>query len=292
MAPAFDGQSHSTRSDGSLEPAEVVARAAAAGVEVLALTDHDTAEGVSEARGAGRREGVRVVPAVELTAVDGEHDELHVVAYEIDHEAPGLVDALVDLRTDRERRVLTMADRLEELGLALARDELDERRRAGLPLGRPHLARAVLGDPRNWQRLQAEGIAGAGGLFPAYLVPGAPGYVARERPTVAEAIALVHDHGGVAVWAHPFWDLADPIEVEATLRRFAAGGMDGVEAFYPAHDRAQTHLLDDLAGELGLLATAASDFHGPEHEHFSRFLAYDTFGRQPRLGDLAVGGWP
>jgi predicted metal-dependent phosphoesterase TrpH len=259
---------------------------------VLALTDHDTAEGVSEARGAGRREGVRVVPAVELTAVDGEHDELHVVAYEIDHEAPGLVDALVDLRTDRERRVLTMADRLEELGLALARDELDERRRAGLPLGRPHLARAVLGDPRNWQRLQAEGIAGAGGLFPAYLVPGAPGYVARERPTVAEAIALVHDHGGVAVWAHPFWDLADPIEVAATLRRFAAGGMDGVEAFYPAHDRAQTHLLDDLAGELGLLATAASDFHGPEHEHFSRFLAYDTFGRQPRLGDLAVGGWP
>ncbi|MDQ3609457.1 MAG: hypothetical protein M3459_11230 [Actinomycetota bacterium] len=118
-------------------------------------------------------------------------------------------------------------------------------------------------------------------------MPGAPGYVARERPTVAEAITLVHDHGGVAVWAHPFWDLADPAEVEATLRRFAAAGMDGVEAFYPAQDRAQTHLLDDLAGELGLLATAASDFHGPEHEHFSRFLAYETFGRQPRLGDLA-----
>jgi predicted metal-dependent phosphoesterase TrpH len=292
MAPTFDGQSHSTRSDGSLEPAEVVARAAVAGVEVLALTDHDTVEGVDEALGAGARAGVRMVPAVELSAVDGAHEELHVVAYGLDHRAPGLVAALVDLRADRERRVLAMADRLEELGLRLARDELDQRARAGLPLGRPHLARAVLGHQANWPRLQTEGIEGAGGLFPAYLVPGAPGYVARERPTVADAIALVHDHGGVAVWAHPFWDLADPAEVEATLRRFAAAGMDGVEAFYPTHDRGQTHLLDDLAGELGLLATAASDFHGPEHEHFSRFLAYDTFGRQPRLGDLAVGGWP
>jgi predicted metal-dependent phosphoesterase TrpH len=286
MVIAFDGQSHSTRSDGSLEPAEVVARAAAAGVEVLALTDHDTVAGVGEVLAGGRRLGVRVVPAVELTAVDGAHDELHVVAYGIDHEAPGLVAALADLRADRERRVLAMADRLEELGLALARDELDERRRAGLPLGRPHLARAVLGHPRNWPRLAAEGIAAAGGLFPAYLVPGAPAYVARERPTVAEAITLVHEHGGVAVWAHPFWDLADPAEVEATLRRFAAAGIDGAEAFYPAHDRAQTHLLDDLAGELGLLATAASDFHGPEHERFSRFLAYETYGRQPRLGGL------
>jgi len=133
---------------------------------------------------------------------------------------------------------------------------------------------------------QAHSTRSDGSLEP-YLVPGAPGYVPRERPTVAEAITLVHDHGGLAVWAHPFWDLADPAEVKATLRRFAAAGTDGVEAFYPAHYRAQTHLLDDLAGELGLLATAASDFHGPEHAHCSRFLAYETYGRQPRLGDLA-----
>lgn len=287
MPPAFDGQSHSTRSDGSLPPAEVVARAAAAGVGVLALTDHDTVEGVGEALAAGPAHGVRVLPAVELTAVDGDHDELHVVGYGLAHDAPDLVAALADLRADRRRRILAMADRLEELGFSLARDELRERSRAGLPLGRPHLARAVLGHPRNWQRLAAEGIEGAGGLFPAYLVPGAPGYVARERPTVADAIALVHDHGGVATWAHPFWDLDDPPEVEATLRRFAASGLDGVEAFYPTHDRAQALALDDLAGELGLLSTASSDFHGPEHERFSRFLAYETFGRQPRLGDLA-----
>ena len=288
--PVFAGQAHSTCSDGTLAPAEVVARAARAGVEVLALSDHDTVDGVDDALAAAARAGIALVPAVELTAVDGEHDELHVLGYGLDHCARGLRDALAGLREDREYRILAMADRLEELGWRLARDELAQRRAAGRPLGRPHLARALLGHPGNWERLRAEGITGPGALFPAYLVPGAPGYVARSRPTVAEAIELVHDHGGVTVWAHPFWDLADPAEVEAALRRFAAGGLDGVEAFYPTHDAPRARLLDDLAGELGLLATGASDFHGPEHEHFSAFLTYELHGRALRLDAPQLAG--
>jgi 3',5'-nucleoside bisphosphate phosphatase len=286
VPPAFDLQSHSTHSDGALPPAEVVRAAAAAGVELLALTDHDTVSGVGEAAEAAQREGIGLVPATELSSVDGEHEELHILGYGIDHTDAALGDTLVDLRGDRERRIIEMAQRLKDMGFSLDERELDERSARGEPLGRPHLASALLDHPDNAQRLADEGIQGPKELFPAYLIPGAPAYVARSRPTVADAIALIHDAGGVAVWAHPFWDIDDPAEVESTLRRFAALGIDGVEAFYPTHDATQAALLDDLATELGLLATGSSDFHGPEHKTFPRFLAFDTNGRTPRLGVL------
>ena len=103
-----------------------------------------------------------------------------------------------------------MADRLRELGFELDDAPLVARREAGKPIGRPHLADAVLAHPANAERLAAEGIAGRDELFPPYLVPGAQAYVARSRPTVAEAIEVIHAAGGVAVWAHPFWDVDDP----------------------------------------------------------------------------------
>ncbi len=287
MAASFDLQAHSTHSDGALGPAEVVRRARRAGVELLALTDHDTVGGVAEAIDAARAEGLRVLPAAELSAVDGEHEELHVLGYGVDHEDPWLLDTLADLRADRERLVLAMAERLRAQGLALDPGELDERRARGEPLGRPHLARAVLDHPANAGRLAAEGIEGPRELFPRYLVPGTPTYVPRTRPSVADAIDLVHRAGGVAVWAHPFWDLSSPGEVTRTLRRFATLGLDGVEAFYPTHGVEQAALLDDLARELGLLTTGSSDFHGPQHEAFSGFLTFSLHGRTARLGSLA-----
>ena len=129
-----------------------------------------------------------------------------------------------------------MADRLEELGFALDRSELAARERAGAPLGRPHLADAVLAHPANAAKLRAEGIDGKGTLFPPYLVPGAIAYVARTRPSVEEAIEVIHAAGGVAVWAHPFWDIAERDVVLAAIDHFAAAGLDGVEVFYAAHD--------------------------------------------------------
>jgi predicted metal-dependent phosphoesterase TrpH len=108
-------------------------------------------------------------------------------------------------------------------------------------------------------------------------------------PSVAEAVGLIHDAGGVAVWAHPFWDLADPGEVLATLERFAALGMDGVEAFYVTHTEEQTRLLAARAQELGLLTTGSADFHGPGHAQFSSFGAFDLHGLEPRLGPIAQG---
>jgi 3',5'-nucleoside bisphosphate phosphatase len=124
-------------------------------------------------------------------------------------------------------------------------------------------------------------------LLWAYLVPGAPAHRPRTTPTVAEAIAIIHAAGGVAVWAHPFWDVDDPAAVHATIDRFAALGLDGIEAFYPTHDAEQARLIARRCGELGLLTTGSADFHGPAHPLFNRFRAFELHGLQPRLGPIA-----
>jgi 3',5'-nucleoside bisphosphate phosphatase len=282
MPPDFDLQSHSTHSDGALPPAEVVALAAAAGVELLALSDHDSVEGVAAAQAAAREHGIRLSPAAELSAVHGDYEDLHILGYEIDASDPGLLASLEDFRADRGRRIQAMADRLRELGFSLDDAEFMGRE----SIGRPHLADAVLAHPDNAERLAREGIKGKKELFPPYLVPGAAAYVARSRPTVEQAIDVIHAAGGVAVWAHPFWDVDDPDEVLRTVRGFAAAGLDGVECFYAEHDREQTLFLHDECEARGLLSTGSADFHGPEHEHFNRFRNFELFGRTPRLGPI------
>ena len=282
-APTFDLQSHSTRSDGALEPADVVRTAAAQGVTLLALTDHDTVDGVAEALAASNAVDIALVPAAELSAVHGGHEDLHILGYGIDHTDPALLERLADYRGDRARRIHAMADRLRELGFAL-----DDRHLQRETLGRPHLAEALLSHPDNAERLRAEGIDGKNALFPKYLVPGAIAYVPRSRPTVPEAIELIHATGGVAVWAHPFWDLDDPEETLASLREFVAHGLDGVEAFYPTHTETQTQLLHAFAREHGLLATGSTDFHGPGHERFDRFRGFPLYGLEPILGAIVA----
>jgi 3',5'-nucleoside bisphosphate phosphatase len=281
-APAFDLQAHSTYSDGALPPAEVVQRAAAAEVRLFALTDHDTVDGVAEALQASTGLDITVIPAAELSAVHGGHEDLHILGYGIDHTDAHLLTMLKDYRGDRARRIHAMAGRLRELGW-----ELDESHLQRETLGRPHLADALLGHPGNAARLRAEGIDGKNALFPKYLVPGAIAYVPRSRPTVPEAIELIHAAGGVAVWAHPFWDLDDPDEALRTLDEFTAAGMDGVEAFYATHSEAQTRLLHGYATARGLLTTGSTDFHGPGHERFDRFRGFALYGLAPELGPIA-----
>jgi predicted metal-dependent phosphoesterase TrpH len=293
MAPRFDLQSHSTHSDGALPPSAVVELAAGAGVELLALTDHDTVGGVSEALGAGERDGVRVIPAVEISAVDPDSTprrELHILGYGIEHTGAGLERALAGFLADRQERTLRMAGALRELGLELDEAQIAARVDAGEPIGRPHLAAAVLSHPGNAPRLEAEGIDETGSFIKAYLVEGRPAFRLRETPTVAEAIAAIHDAHGVAVWAHPFWDISDAAQVRARLDAFRALRIDGVEAFYVTHTREQTELLAERAAALNMLSTGSADFHGPENRQFSRFLAFDTYGIEPNLGFLGSYG--
>jgi len=286
-APVFDLQSHSLRSDGQLEPVDVVASASAAGVELLALTDHDTVDGVAEALEEAKRQGIALVPAVELSVVDGLSEDFHILGYHLDHTSPALLATLAAYREDRAARGDRMIDALAELGFGLDLAALEKRRGAGLPIGRPHLAAAAVA--ANRERLAPEGLDEMTAFLKAYLIPGRPAYRGRTTPTVAGAIETIHAAGGVAVWAHPFWDLDDPGDVLATLRRFAAAGLDGVEAFYVTHDRDQTRLLAATAAELGLLTTGSADFHGPDHRLFSRFRAFDLHGHQPSLGSIGSG---
>jgi predicted metal-dependent phosphoesterase TrpH len=290
MALRFDLQSHSTHSDGTLPAAEVVRRAGEAGVELLALSDHDTVNGVSEAIAAGQSHGVRVVPAVEISAIDATASvprELHILGYLIDHTGAVMTARLTDFLADREKRTLRMRDALREVGFELDEAEIEQRIAEGKPIGRPHLAGAVLRAPGNAERLAREGIDDVGSLIRGYLIEGKSAFRLRETPTVAEAVDAIHEAGGVAIWAHPYWDISDDEEVLDSVNRFHALGMDGVEAYYITHTRENTELLVERCEELGLLTTGSADFHGPENRQFSQFMAFDTYGFEPNLGPIA-----
>ncbi len=260
-------------------------RAHAAGVELLALTDHDTVDGVSQALNvADDLDGIAVVPAAEISALDGEREDLHICGYLLDHADRDLLESLETWRADRRDRARRMAGALRENGWQL---ELPDELSGDKPIGRPHLAQAVLAHPANAARLSDEALTNHAQVLEAYLVPGAPGYRRRTLPTVKEAIRVIHDAGGLAVWAHPFWDLDDPADVVDTLTRFRALGLDGVEAFYITHTAEQTRVAVEAAERLGLLTTGSADFHGPDHPNFHAFRAFDLYGLTPDLGPIA-----
>jgi 3',5'-nucleoside bisphosphate phosphatase len=286
-APTFDLQSHSRHSDGALAPTGVVEAAAAAGVELLALSDHDSVDGVGEARLAADRIGIRLCPAVEISALDAAGADLHILGYLVDVEDPALLAELERYRADRERRTQAMVQALRDHGFEVDEEILAERTRSGKAIGRPHIAQAVTSHPANAQRLEEAGLDDASSFLGAYLVEGAPGFRPRELPTVEEAIETLHRAGGVAVWAHPFWDVEAAEEVLAALERFAAWGIDGVECFYITHTAEQTKTLVDACAARRLLRTGSSDFHGPHHRLLSAFRAFSLYGLTPELGPIA-----
>ena len=288
-APTFDLQSHSIHSDGALPASEVVERAANAGVELLALSDHDTVDGVDEALATAKREGLKLVRSVEISSVQAEYEDLHILGYGVDHTDDAFRAKLLEFRGDREVRAQRMQQALEELGWEIDESVLKARVAAGKPIGRPHLSQAAFNHPANAKRIEEEGFETFSDLLVAYLIPGGAAYRARTFPTVQDAIDVIHDAGGVAIWAHPFWDIkADPAVLE-TADRFRELGIDGIEVFYVTHTREQIELLADYTERNDLLSTGSSDFHGPDHAHFARFRAHHLHGRAPRLGPIERG---
>jgi hypothetical protein len=288
-APTFDLQSHSLHSDGALAPREVVQAAGRAGVELLSLTDHDTADGIQEAAIAASELGLRLVPGVEISAIErGAVGDLHILGYLIDAADEALSERLRSYRADRTQRADAMGQAIRELGFQLDEALLERRAAEGKSIGRPHLAQAVVSHPANRQRLAAEGREDPSAFLEAYLIEGRPGFRPRRGPSVSESITAIHESGGVAVWAHPFWDVSDPDIVRSTIDRFAALGLDGVECFYAAHTREQTEVLVAQCEQHDLLRTGSSDFHGPEHREFSSFRAFSTYGLEPRLGPIGA----
>lgn len=269
--PLVELQSHSTHSDGQLAPREVVAEAATAGVTTLALSDHDSVAGVPEAEAAGRELGIEIVPAVEMSCVHEYAEDLHVCGYWVDLAT--IEPACARAQDERRGRAAEIVDNLRGFGFDLTLDDAIREAGGADSIGRPHIARA------------AGATGDLGPFFEEYLVPGAKAFVPRRWPDAAAAIDLIREAGGVAVIAHPYWDIAAPSEVDDLIRSLEA---DGVETFYPTHTAEQTRHLLDLCAELNLIPTASSDFHGPTHKTFSKWGDYDTYG----LGEPQVPAKP
>ena len=240
-----DLHAHSTASDGSKAPAAVVSAAHAAGLTAIALTDHDTMAGVDEAVEAGRRLGLRVVPGVELSAMNADK-EVHLLGLHIDR--PGAIDdALRTFRHSRLERAEQMIAKLNAIGVPLSLQSVLEQA-AGGAVGRPHLARALIEE--GWARDSRD-------AFDRYLGAGRPAYVPKLRLSVAEAISLVHEGGGLAVLAHP-----GPDGRRDLIERYVSWGLDGLEVRHPGHNGEDIARLGALTEFFRLVPSGGSDWHG------------------------------
>lgn len=248
-APAafVDLQVHTTASDGALPPAAVVQAAADAALHAIAITDHDTVDGLPEAHAAGERLGVRIVPGVELsTHFEGE--ELHLLGLHLT-DLDAIADALADFRVQRVQRAERIVETLNAHGIPITMDAVLAEAADGA-VGRPHIARAMLAG--GWVREFRE-------AFDKWIGWGRPAYMAKEQFDVADAIALVHRAGGLAVWAHP-GELATP----ARIARLADRGLDAVEVLHPSHPPYLVQRLVEHTEKAGLLPSGGSDWHGTQ----------------------------
>ncbi len=250
MTCSLDLHLHTTASDGSLSPTALVHTAARAGVTLLAVTDHDTTEGVTEAMAAGAETGVAVVPGVELSADTEEHD-IHLLGLFLRWEEAELQAALRELGERRAVRNARILEKLRGLGLPLEAARVQEISGHG-SVGRPHIAEAM----------KEQGYVGSQGeAFYRYLGRRRPAFVARGRLSVAEASRTISRAGGVPVLAHPAkvgsWEL---------VAQILAQGIAGLEVYHTDHSPAETQRLLSLAEARGLLMTGGTDSHGPRSE--------------------------
>ncbi|MFF0272521.1 MULTISPECIES: PHP domain-containing protein [unclassified Streptomyces] len=247
----IDLHTHSTASDGTDSPAELVRNAAAAGLDVVALTDHDTTRGHAQAI-AALPEGLTLVTGAELSCrIDGVG--LHMLAYLFDPEEPALLAERELVRDDRVPRARAMVGKLQDLGVPVTWDQVARIAGDG-SVGRPHVAEALveLGVVRD--------VSGA--FTPEWLADGGRAYVGKHELDPIDAIRLVKAAGGVTVFAHPLAVKRGQVLPEASIARLAEAGLDGIEVDHMDHDEATRARLRGLARELGLLTTGSSDYHG------------------------------
>jgi len=245
----IDLHTHTTASDGRDTPAELVARASAAGVSVLAVTDHDTVAGCEAAAIAAAAAGIAFVDGIEITALRAGGD-VHVLGYFFDRHSPALLDFLQQQRVQRIERVREMVARLAANGIALNADAIVQPavENPAQSAGRPWIARALVA---------AGVVADANEAFAKWLSRGRPGYVPRAAASPAEVFARIHDAGGIASLAHP-----SLVGQDSWIDEFARDGLDAVEAYHSEHDQAATARYLSIAARLKLLVTGGSDYHG------------------------------
>ncbi|MDD2200774.1 MAG: PHP domain-containing protein [Firmicutes bacterium] len=238
---------HTTMSDGTFTPTELVEEAARRGLAAIAVTDHDSVDGIEEALQAAKGTEVYVVPGVEIST-DVSDGEVHILGFCINYKNEGLLGLLESQRESRMRRVEQMLKKLAALGISLNKEDVLEHAGEGA-VGRPHIAAAMVraGYVLTWDE-----------AFAHYIGFHAPAYVSRSKLTPFEAVEAILTAQGVPVLAHP--GLADKDEMIPGL---VECGLGGIEVFYPHHTQAQQKRYESVADEYGLIATGGSDCHGP-----------------------------
>ncbi|HMR50593.1 MAG TPA: PHP domain-containing protein [Arachnia sp.] len=281
----IDLHTHSKVSDGTDSPTSVVMQAIAAGLDVIALTDHDTFAGLKEAQEAGRRMGLTVLGGVEMSTVKNGRS-VHLLGYGCDPMDKELGTELARIREGRQARLPEMCRRLTEEGLAITEEEVRENAVWSPAVGRPHVADVMVKKGYVASRREA---------FDEWLAEGQPGYVTRYACELERAIALIHDAKGVAVIAHPWGrqgkDVMSAEYLEVLAREH---DLEGIEVDHEDHDADARSLLFELGARLGLIRTGSSDFHGTGKEghplgvNTTRASAYkDLVNRIRRRGGLA-----
>jgi hypothetical protein len=251
--PLINLHAHSTYSDGTLTPAALAREAARAGINYFSLTDHDMVGGWAEMAPALKEAGIKYCCGVEIST--GLHENLHILGYGVDLADPRFAARLEEFRGRRITRIKKILELLNGLGIEIAFEDLPVPQ--GRTVGRPHVADVMRARKLVPTRSQA---------FKRYLAPGAPAYVHPNGPAVEEAIRAIKDAGGKAVLAHP-----GVVAKVMDLPAWKDAGLDGIEAFYPAHTGAATREFLALAARHGLFVTAGTDFHGPGSERDKMF---------------------
>ena len=246
MDGRIDLHLHSTCSDGTSSPEEVVRQAAEAGLAVISLTDHDSTEGVFSAQAAGKEVGVEVVPGVELSAQVKEKD-LHILGYFVDCTHPDLVDCLRLYRDERKRRAERMVKKLNKMGIPVRFEQVLARAQGGA-VGRPHVADVMV----------EEGVVfSANEAFHKYLGYARPAYEPKHSLSPFEAIGVIHAAGGLACLAHPGLYARDDL-----IAGLVSDRLDGIEVLHTKHGPAEVARYTEIAHRYGLLQTGGSDCHG------------------------------
>ena len=249
--PGIDLHAHTTASDGTLSPTELVALARDSGLEALAVTDHDTVGGLEEALAAGRDLGLEVIPGCELSVEYPGPGFMHILGLYVPTKPEKLMAGMRELNDLRANRNVRIVKKLQDLGLDVTYEAVLALARG--TVGRPHIAQAIV---------NAGGAADIPQAFDVYLGEGGKAYLPKDKFSPQKAIGLLRSEGATVVLAHPYSIKKDGPALEREVRQLADWGLEGLECLYTLHSPGQTKAFVDLAGRLGLLVTGGSDFHG------------------------------
>lgn len=242
---------HTTYSDGTLSPTELVDLCAQKGLKVIAISDHDSTEGVAEARSAATKHGIEIIPAIELST-DVPDNEIHMLGYFVDIEDTGFQDLLREFRAGREDRGRQMVERLRQLGMEITWEEV-ELIADGAAVGRPHIAQAMIdrGYVSEWQE-----------AFERYIGRTGPAYVERTRLEPEEAVQVLLENGALPVMAHPlYYEREDTQKLRRVVASLKEAGMIGLEVHYGEFSESEIDMLANIAAELDLVPCGGSDYH-------------------------------